>query len=150
MLYSSGFAAGFDQRTFDELASDFARDFAGKLDDFEKAICGKDFNNFTYNDSDSYYFLDAVKSFEKHYGQDPGREAAGHYLRRVNEKFLSKLRFSRKILYAKAIGKYSADITLHDMILSGLSISTEYTTFIREKGMFIKIEKYGIIIMEIE
>jgi len=30
VLYSAGFAAGFDQRAFDELASSFARDFAGK------------------------------------------------------------------------------------------------------------------------
>jgi hypothetical protein len=140
-LFEAGFRIGMDYlfiKIMDEAVDRKlfdSRKTSLMLDDFEKAICGKDFNNFTYNDSDSYYFLDAVKSFEKHYGQDPGREAAGHYLRRVNEKFLSKLRFSRKILYAKAIGKYSADITLHDMILSGLSISTEYTTFIREKGM---------------
>jgi hypothetical protein len=30
VLYSAGFAAGFDQRAFDELSSSFARDFAGK------------------------------------------------------------------------------------------------------------------------
>jgi hypothetical protein len=30
VLYSAGFAAGFDQRAFDELSSRFARDFAGK------------------------------------------------------------------------------------------------------------------------
>jgi hypothetical protein len=30
VLYSSGFCSGFDQRTFDELAASFARDFAGK------------------------------------------------------------------------------------------------------------------------
>jgi hypothetical protein len=30
VLYSAGFAAGFDQRAFDEFSSSFARDFAGK------------------------------------------------------------------------------------------------------------------------
>jgi hypothetical protein len=30
VLYSAGFSAGFDQQTFDELAANFARDFAGK------------------------------------------------------------------------------------------------------------------------
>ncbi|MGV8141997.1 MAG: hypothetical protein ACP5NW_06155 [Candidatus Woesearchaeota archaeon] len=140
-LFEAGFRIGMDWlliKIMDEMIDRKIFDHHRTslvLDDFEKAINGKDFNNINPSNGDTYYFLDAVRSFQKHYRQSPEREKAGQYLRTSNEKFLSRIKFTRKLLYAKAIGKYSADISLHDMILEGIPVSTQFSEFIREKGM---------------
>jgi len=140
-LFEAGFRIGMDWlfiKIMDEMIDRKIFDHHHTiliLDDFEKAMNGKDFTNNTISQGETYYFLDSVKSFQKHYRQSPEREKAGQYLRASNEKFLSRLRFTRKILYAKAIGKHSADISLYDMALEGININPQFTEFIREKGM---------------
>jgi hypothetical protein len=140
-LFNAGFRVGMDWmfiKIMDEIIDRKLFDnnnISLILDDFEKAINGKEFTNINLTYGETYYFLDAVKSFQKKYVQSIEREKAGHYLRITNGKFLSKLKFTRKLLYAKAIGKYSADISLYDMMLEGITINPQFAEFVREKGM---------------
>lgn len=105
------------------------------MDDFERSMSNRDMQNMMPADGQIYYFLDSVRQFQKYYRNSKDRDMAGHYLREVNQRFLSGLRFSRKLLYAKAIGRYSADLSLYDMELAGISLDYGFKDFIRTKGV---------------